>query len=179
MVMLTLTKENIHQVLPLAELLRGKADVFYFNRLSKVGQGASLELPPREDYISFLETYIEACENNPVLGLKDNLINVLSYQKGLAPFGGCTGFGCGAAFNFVAVLADGEVHACRKFPSPIGNILHQRIAEIYDSKIAQRYRSGCAECRLCLLRPVCGGCLASAYSCGLDVFEKKDPFCFL
>jgi len=179
MVMLTLTKENIHQVLPLAELLRGKADVFYFNRLSKVGQGASLELPPREDYISFLETYVEACENNPVLGLKDNLINVLRYQKELAPFGGCTGFGCGAAFNFVAVLSDGEVHACRKFPSPIGNILHQRIAEIYDSEIAQRYRSGCAECRLCILRPVCGGCLASAYSCGLDVFEKKDPFCFL
>jgi selenobiotic family peptide radical SAM maturase len=179
MVMLTLTKENIHQVLPLAELLRGKADVFYFNRLSKVGQGASLELPPREDYISFLEAYIEAFETNPVLGLKDNLINVLLYQKGLAPFGGCTGFGCGAAFNFVAVLADGEVHACRKFPSPIGNILHQRIAEIYDSDIAQRYRSGCAGCRSCLLRPVCGGCLASAYSCGLDVFEKKDPFCFL
>lgn len=179
MVMLTLTKENIHQVLPLAELLRGKADVFYFNRLSKVGQGASLELPPREDYISFLEAYIEACETNPVLGLKDNLINVLRYQKGLAPFGGCTGFGCGAAFNFVAVLADGEVHACRKFPSPIGNILRQRMAEIYDSDIAQRYRSGCAGCRSCLLRPVCGGCLASAYSSGLDVFEKKDPFCFL
>lgn len=179
MVMLTLTKENIDQVLPLAELLRGKADVFYFNRLSKVGQGASLELPPRQEYISFLETYIEAFEYNHVLGLKDNLINPLLYQKGLAPFGGCTGFGCGAAFNFVAVLADGEVHACRKFPSPIGNIFHQRIAEIYDSKIAQRYRSGCAECRLCLLRPVCGGCLASAYSYGLDIFEKKDPCCFL
>jgi selenobiotic family peptide radical SAM maturase len=179
MVMLTLTNENIHQVLPLAELLHGKADVFFFNRLSKVGQGESLELPPRQDYISFLERYVEARDKNPVLGLKDNLINVLNYQKGSGPFGGCTGFGCGAAFNFVAVLADGEVHACRKFPSPIGNILYQRIAEIYDSKIAQRYRSGCAECRLCLLRPVCGGCLASAYSYGLDVFEKKDPYCFL
>ncbi len=178
MVMLTLTKENIHQVLPLAELLRAKADVFYFNRLSKVGRGASLELPPKHDYIPFLERYVEACEKNPVLGLKDNLINVLNYQKGSEPFGGCTGFDCGAAFNFVAVLADGEVHACRKFPSPIGNIFHQRIAEIYDSKIAQRYRSGCAECRSCLLRPVCGGCLASSYSSGLDVFEKKDPYCF-
>lgn len=179
MVMLTLTKENIHQVLPLAELLHGKADVFYFNRLSKVGQGASLELPPRQGYISFLKSYVEACEKNHVLGLKDNLINVLNDQKGSEPFGGCTGFGCGAAFNFVAVLADGEVHACRKFPSPIGNILQQRIAEIYDAEIAQRYRSGCAECRLCLLRPVCGGCLASAYSFGIDVFEKKDPYCFL
>jgi selenobiotic family peptide radical SAM maturase len=178
MVMLTMTKENIYQILPLAELLRGKANVFYFNRLSKVGEGASLELPSKQEYISFLEMYVSACEKNPVLGLKDNLINVLNYQEGSAPFGGCTGFGCGAAFNFVAVLSDGEVHACRKFPSPIGNISHQKIAEIYDSEIAERYRSGCAECRLCLLRPVCGGCLASAYSYGLDVFEKKDPYCF-
>lgn len=178
MVMLTLTRENIQQVLPLAGLLREKADVFYFNRLSKVGQGESLDLPPQQDYISFLERYAEASEQNPVLGLKDNLINVLNYQKGLEPFGGCTGFGCGAAFNFVAVLADGEVHACRKFPSLIGNIFDQRIEEIYDSEIAQRYRAGCVECRSCLLRPVCGGCLASAYSFGFDVFEKKDPYCF-
>jgi selenobiotic family peptide radical SAM maturase len=179
MVMLTLTKENVNQVLPLGQSLQGKADVFYFNRLSKVGEGASLELPSKEDYISFLEMYISACENNPVLGLKDNLINVLNYRNGSAPFGGCTGFGCGAAFNFVAVLADGEVHACRKFPSPIGNITCQSIAEIYDSETAVRYRSGCAECRSCRLQPVCGGCLACAYSSGLDVFKHKDPYCFL
>ena len=179
MVMLTLTRENVKQVLPLAELLHGKVDVFYFNRLSRVGEGESLELPSKQDYVSFLDAYISACERNPVLGLKDNLINILKYRKGSAPFGGCTGFGCGAAFNFVAVLADGEVHACRKFPSPIGNISHQKIAEIYDSEIAERYRSGCDECRSCLLRPVCGGCLASAYSAGLDVFQHKDPYCFL
>jgi MoaA/NifB/PqqE/SkfB family radical SAM enzyme len=77
------------------------------------------------------------------------------YRKGREPFGGCTGFGCGAAFNFVAVLADGEVHACRKFPSPIGNVSRQSIAEIYDSEIVECYRSG------------------------LDVFKHKDPYCFL
>jgi len=179
MVMLTLTNENINQVLPLAELLQGKADVFYFNRLSKVGRGAGLDLPSKEEYIPFLERYVDACEKYPVLGLKDNLINILNHRKGTDPFGGCTGFGCGAAFNFLAVLADGEVHACRKFPSPIGNIYQQRIAEIYDSETAQRYRSGSEECRSCPLRPVCGGCLASAYSHGLDIFEKKDPYCFI
>lgn len=179
MVMLTLTQENIHQVLPLAELLQDKADAFFFNRLSKAGQGASLDLPAKQEYISFLEQYAEASEKYPLLGFKDNLFNVLRYRKGSAPFGGCTGFGCGAAFNFVAVLADGEVHACRKFPSLIGNIFQQGIAEIYDSDMARRYRSGCAECRACPLRPVCGGCLASAFSFGLDIFEKKDPYCSL
>lgn len=54
------------------------------------------------------------------MGLKDNLFNLVLAEGGEAPFGGCTGNGCGAAFNFVTLLSDGEVHACRKFPSPLG-----------------------------------------------------------
>src|SRR5271157_3118903 len=116
--------------------------------------------------------------NKPCSFLKYS-VNVLKCLEGSAPFGGRTGFGCGAAFNFFAVLADGEVHAYTKFPSPLGNILRQKIADVYESEIAERYRSGCAECRLCRLRPVCGGCLASAYSLGFDVLKYKDPYCFL
>ena len=179
MVMLTLTKDNIRQVLPLGERLRGRADVFFFNRLAKVGEGASLELPSKEEYVSFLETYLHASGENPVLGLKDNLLNIPLYQKGRETFGGCTGFGCGAAFNFLALLSDGEVHACRKFPSAVGNAYVQGIEEIYESDSAKRYRSGCEACRPCSLRPLCGGCLACAYSHGLDIFEQKDPYCFI
>jgi len=179
MVMLTLTKDNMHQILPLTELLRDLADRFHFNRLSMVGEGAGLRLPNRYEYISFLESYVESTVHNPILGLKDNLINIIRIQKGLKPFGGCTGYGCGAAFNFLAVLPDGEVHACRKLPSPVGNIFNQSIAEIYDSEIARRYRTGSSACRSCPIRPVCGGCLASAHSHGLDIFKEKDPFCFM
>jgi selenobiotic family peptide radical SAM maturase len=179
MVMLTLTKDNLDQVLPLGERLKGRADVFYFNRLARVGEGASLELPVKKDYVTFLENYLAASKINPVLGLKDNLFNILMHHKGVEPFGGCTGFGCGAAFNFLSLLPDGEVHACRKFPSAIGSVLSQSIEEIYDSDMARQYRSGCAECGSCSLRPVCGGCLACAYSHGLNIFEQKDPFCFL
>ena len=51
-------------------------------------------------------------DKNPILGYKDNLLNVVLHERGLAPLGGCTGFGCGAAFNFVhTILPDGEVHA--------------------------------------------------------------------
>ena len=179
MVMLTLTKENMHQVLPLAEILRDHADKFHFNRLSMVGEGADLTLPARDDYIAFLESYVKATEHNPILGLKDNLINILRHKKGMKPFGGCTGYGCGAAFNFMAALPDGEVHACRKLPSPIGNLFNQSIADIYNSEMAARYRSGSRVCKSCTIRPVCGGCLASAYSHGINIFENKDPFCFM
>ena len=179
MVMLTLTRDNLDQVLPLAELLRGRTDSFTFNRLSQVGEGAKLQLPSPEAYRAFLESYLKATETNPILALKDNLINILYHHQGGDPFGGCTGFGCGAAFNFLTVLPDGEVHACRKFPSLIGNVLEQSLGEIYESEAAKRYRAGTRACRACPIRPVCGGCLAVVHGHGLDVFEDRDPYCFI
>lgn len=179
MVMLTLTRENMEQVLPLAELLRGRADQFTFNRLSLVGEGASLAMADSEAYPGFLAEYLQAAEGNGVLGLKDNLINILLDRESRPVFGGCTGHGCGAAFNFLTVLADGDVHACRKFPSFLGNILEQSLGDIYFSEKARKYREGPEECGSCRIRPVCRGCLAVSHSLGLDIFLQKDPYCFL
>ncbi len=177
-VMLTLTRANLRQVLPLAEILRPLADGFTFNRLALFGEGAQLELPELKAYQAFLAEYLEAVSHNPVLNLKDNLFNILLEQEGLEPFGGCTGFGCGAAFNFLTLLSDGEVHACRKMPSWIGNLKEAGLEELYESAAAQRYRRGCASCRDCPLHPTCGGCLAVTASLGGDPFTERDPFCF-
>jgi len=179
MVMLTLTRDNLDQILPLAQFLRERADLFTFNRLSQVGEGTKLSLPDPKTYAKFLEDYVEAAKTNPVLGLKDNLLNIVYRQKGLGLFGGCTGYGCGAAFNFMALLPDGEVHACRKFPSLMGNIFEQRLGDIYDSEKARRYRAGSLGCSSCEVRPVCGGCPAVIFGSGLDPFQDRDPFCFI
>ncbi len=178
-VMLTLTKDNITQVLPLADKLAGVADSFTFNRLSQVGEGANLELPEKEAYAEFLAAYTKAAQQNPMLYYKDNLFNILRYKKGAPLLGGCTGYGCGAAFNFIAILPDGEAHACRKFPSPIGNVINQKIAEVYDSAVAKKYRTGCRACHDCTIRHACGGCLAITHSFGQDIFAEKDPYCFI
>ena len=178
MVMLTLTRDNTDEVLQRAELLRGMAEVYHFNRLAQFGEGANLALPDRKTYRTFLEAYLKAAETNPIMGIKDNLFNILRSGQGLGLFGGCAGYGCGAAFNFVSLLADGEVHACRKLPSPIGNLHRRSLADIYDSDEALRYRRGPSVCRGCDIRPACGGCLASAMSSGLNIFEDRDPYCF-
>ena len=179
MVMLTLTKDNMAQVLPLAEILRDKTDLFTFNRLSPTGEGARLEPAARDSYAEFLKEFIKAAENNPTISLKDNLINIIQYQEGKKPFGGCAGFGCGAAFNFVTLLPDGEVHACRKFTSPIGNINENDLATIYDAPLTEQYRNGPRACRDCAIRPVCGGCLAVSQGLGMNIFEDRDPYCFM
>ncbi|MDP8262215.1 MAG: thio(seleno)oxazole modification radical SAM maturase SbtM [Candidatus Ancaeobacter aquaticus] len=178
-IMLTLTEDNIDQVLPLAEFLRGKTDYFTFNRLSPVGEGSQLKLPSLQQYKQFLKDYIKASEKNPIIGFKDNLINIELYKNGDAVSDGCTGYGCGAAFNFLTVLPDGEVHACRKFPSPVGNILKRRLSLIYDSKRARKYRRGSSACDGCALRHVCGGCLAITSGYGGNIFRERDPYCYI
>jgi len=179
MVMLTLTEGNLDQVLPLAGELEGVAGSFFFNRLSAVGEGAALRLPSKERYEAFLEEFEERAGKSELIGLKDNLINIHRHRRGEPLFGGCTGFGCGAAFNFITLLAEGEAHACRKFPSPIGNVLDLGLEGVYESEAARRYRAGCLACRDCAIRPLCGGCLAVAHSQGLDPFTERDPQCFM
>ncbi len=179
MVMLTLTRENMREVLPLGEKLRGKTDLFTFNRLSQTGEGAALATAAKDEYKEFLQQYLEAVKTNPTMGLKDNLINIVKTDRGEKVFGGCTGYGCGAAFNFCSILPNGDMHACRKFQSPIGNVLESSLLELYNSDAAETYRLGPEECRGCKIRPVCGGCQAVIQSSGLDITLDKDPYCFL
>ncbi|MDY7038994.1 MAG: SPASM domain-containing protein, partial [Thermodesulfobacteriota bacterium] len=136
-------------------------------------------LPSKDEFRVFLEDYVEASRKNPIIGIKDNLGNIIHQKKGMKINGGCTGYGCGTAFNFFVLLPDGEIHACRKFPSLLGNIFETSLSDIYDSKLARMYRAGPYACRLCSLRPSCGGCLASAHNHGLDIFMDRDPYCFI
>jgi len=178
MVMLTLTRANLDQVLPLAEILGDRVDLFTFNRLAMVGEGAALASVEPAAYRQFLAEYLRVAKTNPILRLKDNLLNVLLDEQGLPLTGGCAGHGCGAAFNFVALLPDGEVHACRKLPSPLGNILQTPLTEIFHSPLAERYRQGSSACATCAIRPACGGCPAVTQGFGLDIFSDLDPYCW-
>jgi selenobiotic family peptide radical SAM maturase len=177
-VMLTLTSDNIRQVIPLARLLHGKTDRFAWNRLTQFGNGAALSLPTTEAFGRLMASWMGEQRKDPMLGIKDNLFNIFRHELGLKLVGGCTGHGCGAAFNFFAVLPNGDAHACRKFPSRIGSLLESGLDVLYDSPEAERYRRGCTDCDGCPIRHRCGGCLAVASGSGLDPFTERDPQCF-
>jgi selenobiotic family peptide radical SAM maturase len=178
MVMLTLTRTNMTEVLALAELLKDRVDLFTFNRLAMVGEGAALASVAPDAFPAFLQEYLQAAAKNPCMGVKDNLFNLLRHEQTIPYRGGCAGYGCGAGFNFVSLLPDGEVHACRKLPSLIGNMYQQTLGEIYHGQEAGQYRQGSTACKDCEVRPVCGGCLAVAYGYGRDIFRDLDPYCW-
>jgi len=178
MVMLTLTRANQEQVLPLAETLRLRTDLFTFNRLSLFGEGAALACADTASYGGFLDACVAAAQDNPVLAFKDGLLNLALERRGERLFAGCAGHGCGAAFSFLAVLPDGEVHACRKLPSALGSLAEHSLAEVYDSPAAREFRRGASACRSCVHKPRCGGCLAVTAGLGLNPLQDRDPYCF-
>ena len=177
-VMLTATSQNLGEILPLAVLLEGRTNGFSFSRLARSGEGAALDQPDPLRYRAFLKRYVKQAERSPVSTLKENLINLILTESGQQPSDGCTGFGCGAAFNFLAVLPDGRVYACRKFPSLVGNIYEQSLEEIYYSPEASRYRRGMRACDGCPIRHACGGCMAAAQRTSEDVSAASDRFCW-
>jgi selenobiotic family peptide radical SAM maturase len=175
--MLTLSSLNMEETIPLAEKLDEIGISFRFNRLCQVGEGKSIDVPNAEDYEAFLIRYLESAREHPHMGMKDNLFNIIRHCEKRSHFAGCTGYGCGAAFNFVALLPNGEVHACRKFPSPIGDIREESLGAIYNSQTAARYRSGPKACHRCPVRH-CRGCMAALYGAGKDPLVDLDPQCF-
>lgn len=177
-VMLTLHQANMDQVIPLGIHLEGLTRRFTFNRVAQVGEARRLTVPDTADYARFLREYLDAAARHPVLGFKDNLFNIIRRARNASLFGGCTGHGCGAAFNFVAVLPNGEVHACRKFPSPLGSLRESSLEAIYHSPQARRYRQGPLACRRCALRRHCRGCMAVTFGHGHDPLIDSDPCCF-
>ncbi len=178
-VMLTLTRDNLDQVLPLAELLRDRVDVFTFNRLAQIGEGAALAIPSPDEYEAFRGHYRAAALDNPAMRFKDNLFNVDQHRAGRPPLGGCTGSGCGAAYSFIALLPDGQAHACRKLPSPMGDLARDGIEAVWESAAARAWREGPEPCRACPVRPACGGCPAVTHGAGGRPLRDRDPHCTL
>ncbi len=176
-VMLTVHSGNYRDAIPLASKLNGLTDLYTFNRLTLEGRGALLEPIGINEFWRLLEEWLEISRKYSHVELKDNLFNRLLYEKGLSLSGGCTGFGCGAAFNFLVLLPNGAVHACRKFNSYLGDIFSQSFNEIYSSSIAKHYRTAPDACKSCKIYSVCRGCLGVTATHGLDPFKERDPYC--
>jgi selenobiotic family peptide radical SAM maturase len=177
-VMMTLHEENFHEVLPLARLLEERTDAFNFTRLSQVGEGAALRQISPGKYKAILEEYLAYAESSPIAAYKENLINLIRWERGEQTTTGCTGSGCGIAFDGIVLLPDGEVHGCRKVPSRMGNLWEETLEEIYFSPASEALRRGMKACDGCPIRPVCGGCIAASTVSPTGFADTTDPCCW-
>ncbi|NTW53451.1 MAG: SPASM domain-containing protein [Chlorobaculum sp.] len=164
--------------LSLARLLEERTDAFNFTRLSQIGEGAALKQISPGEYKAFLEEYLAFAERSQTASYKENLINLIRWERGQETTTGCTGSGCGIAFDGIILLPDGEVHGCRKVPSRMGNLWEETLEDIYYSPASAELRRGLKACDGCPIRAICGGCIAASPIPPTGFADTIDPCCW-
>lgn len=113
--------------------------------------------------------------------LKDNLWTLWLWEKGLFQTHGeeLVLQGCGCGISHLTLLPDGTIYACRRFESPVGNVLKSSFEDIFLGKEIEKYREidrleGCKDCEL---MNYCRGCHAVSQGLCGDFFTR-DPQCW-
>lgn len=186
-IMTTVSKINYKEIPDLIRIVvEHEIDVYSFARYCPT-PGDNLEetfINPIE-YRDFLENiwivYKELAGRNTTFTLKDHLWTLFLYERGLIKIDKSKTIvdGCNCGFKHITLLPDGLVYACRRFFSPVGNVLENNIFNIFLNKKMEEYRSidrldGCSNCDLL---NYCRGCHAVSYGITGNFFDK-DPQCW-
>ena len=161
-----------------------RVDLFGFARYCPTSSNLlNMIRPP--DYRNLLEevweTYSSLSDNKTIFSLKEHLFKLLLYEKGLFKPSSkqIVVDGCGCGIRHCAILPDGQVFACRRFVSPVGNLNTSTMEEIFFGDEMAKYRQietleGCKDCKLLYC---CRGCHATSYG-AFGSFFAKDPQCW-
>lgn len=186
-IMTTVSGTNITEIPDIIDLVvEKKVNVFAFGRYCPTSQEKSTHISPVE-YRDFLDIiwhkFEQHKDSGTIFNLKDHLWTLYLYEKGLfqisensdpdAIYDGCH---CGDCH--ITILPTGNVMACRRFKSEVGNLFRKPLHRIWNEDI-DRFRNykkfeKCAECEL--LR-FCRGCPAVAYGYH-GSFYAPDPQCW-
>jgi radical SAM protein with 4Fe4S-binding SPASM domain len=168
------------------------ADSFVFARYCATSPDKAAELYPTPDeYHAFLLAYYEKRRSLVEAGarcefiLKEHLFTLLRYELGEFelpswsaehPDVVCDGCHLGAS---ATIASNGDLLACRRMESVVGNITEGHLADIEASEAMQAYREvgaikGCSDCKLLMW---CRGCRAVGYNATGDL-QAADPMCW-
>lgn len=144
-------------------------------------------ISPKE-YRKFLEVcwkkFEEYKDSETTFNLKDHLWTLFLYEKGLftIPEGlkDCMIYdGCNCGNCHLTILPNGDVYACRRFESLIGNTFKERMYDIFLGEKMDKYREyrNFEKCSKCELLRFCRVCPAVAYG-NTHNFYGADPQCW-
>jgi radical SAM/SPASM domain protein of ACGX system len=187
-IMTTVSGTNKDQIPAIIDLVvEHQADIFAFARYCPTSNEKSAHLTPLE-YRDVLETCWQKFEQYKDSGisfnLKDHLWTLFLHEKGL--FEIPDGLpedkiyeGCNCANCHLTILPGGEVYACRRFKSRVGNVFHENLFDIFTGKKMANYRryDKFEKCTSCELKRFCRGCPAVAYGYTGN-FYAPDPQCW-
>ena len=193
--MFTLSKVNMNELINVIRLCADLGiDAFDFDRLVPVGSASEMKesMIEPEEYKSFLikikEEYdrLRALGYKTSFGYKDNLWSLVfdereMFEHNLIPSGYMLERGCIIGKGGLAVLADGNVLACRRLPLLVGKLPEQKIYDVlFKSESLKKLKdfSKVEKCCSCENLKDCGGCRAIAYAHSGGNYYAPDPQCW-
>lgn len=187
-IMTTVSGTNAHEIAGIIDtVVEHKVDIFAFGRYCPTSSEKSTHLTP-EQYRNVLEVCWQKFEQYKDSGtnfnLKDHLWTLFLYEKGLfqIPEGledDVIYEGCNCANNHLTLLPQGEVYACRRMESKVGNAFEEKLYDIFTGKEMNSYRQydKFEKCAQCELKRFCRGCPAVTYGYTGN-FYAADPQCW-
>lgn len=178
-------KEEMEDIVDM--VVENNVDIFAFARYCPTSFEKETHLEPMEyrDILDRLWKKFETYKDRgTTFNLKDHLWNLYLYEKGIYKIP--EGFdkkvmydGCNCANCHMTILPTGEVYACRRMESPIGNALNDSMYEVFVGDAMNEYRKydKFEKCFNCELLSFCRGCPAVAYGYTHNMYST-DPQCW-
>lgn len=189
MIMTTVSLLNIKDIPKVVEVcVNNGVKNFAFSRYCPTHGDTQYNIPP-QTYRIFLskmwDVYKKYLNEGTNFALKDHLWVPFLYENNLYALSDhkepkdIVLDGCNCGISHMTLLPNGEVYACRRFKSSVGNINNSSFKEIFFSERMNSYRNitkleGCNKCELLYY---CRGC--HAVSAGMTGnYFTKDPQCW-
>jgi radical SAM/SPASM domain protein of ACGX system len=191
-VMSTVSSANIKDFPELIDLVADRnVDVFAFGRYCPTSGQKSEEyhIQPLE-YKAFMEMCHAKFAEHKANGckttfqLKDHLWTLFLYEKGLfrIPENHNSNMiydGCHCGIGHMTILPSGDVYACRRMESKIGNVFETSMFDLFNGAELDEYRrfDKFEKCGKCELRGYCRGCPAVTFGYTGNMYAA-DPQCW-
>jgi len=190
-IMTTISKTNIEEIPELIDIIvDNHVDTFSFARYCPNPDDIAL-IPSPEEYRTFLEKmwkkyeYYTQKKVNTSFSLKDHLWKLFLYEKGIFQLNQIVNEkdlildGCHCGISHITVLSDGQIYACRRSETPIGDALKESFYDVFWGEKMDAYRQydKFEACSQCELKNYCRGC-PSVAKCATGNFYAKDPQCW-
>lgn len=192
-VMTTVSSANANEIPDLIDLVASlEVDVYAFSRYCPTsGQHRDeFHMEPAEyrDLLIRCQKRMEAREAegcHTEFQLKDHLWKLLLWEQGHISLPvpkadeGLIYDGCHCGTAHMTILPNGDVHACRRMESLVGNIFKQAPEDIFLGDELEKYRDfdKFEKCTGCELFSLCRGCPAVAAGYTGDMYAP-DPQCW-
>lgn len=188
-VMSTVSDVNISEMPEVVDLVvQNEVDIFAFGRYCPTGAEKKNAVTPLQ-YRDFLDTMWKKYQKyksdgvKTYFNLKDHLWTLYLYEEGIfkIPENADKNMiydGCHCGICHMTILPKGDVYACRRFESKVGNALCESLRDIFINK-EELYRdfNKFEKCSKCELKGFCRGCPAVSFGTN-GSFYGNDPQCW-